>query len=143
MAKSGQYIPHKSQPLHLSGCTTCGGWYPLELKAEDSASTLVGQNSTQKPQALQRSTTMETRPFATSPPGWGRRIIPQLNCHYRLPRSQAGVTWVTKCSELGHREESTTGTGKSGRLGEFLPLTLAKSGSGLPAIMPPPLPSRP
>ncbi len=26
MAKSGQYIPHKSQPLHFSGCTTCGGW---------------------------------------------------------------------------------------------------------------------
>jgi hypothetical protein len=34
------------------------------LKAEESASTLVGQNSTQKPQALQRSTTIETRPFA-------------------------------------------------------------------------------
>jgi len=28
----------------------------LELKAEESASTLVGQNSTQKPQDLQRST---------------------------------------------------------------------------------------
>ena len=26
IAKSGQYIPHKSQPLHFSGCTTCGGW---------------------------------------------------------------------------------------------------------------------
>jgi hypothetical protein len=38
---------------------------PLELKAEERANTLVGQNSTQNPQALQRSTTMETRPFAT------------------------------------------------------------------------------
>jgi hypothetical protein len=58
MAKSGQYIPHKSQPLHFSGFTTCGGWYPLELNAEESAKTFVGQNSTQKPQALQRSTTI-------------------------------------------------------------------------------------
>jgi hypothetical protein len=29
----------------------------------------VGQNSTQNPQALQRSTTMETRPFAMETPG--------------------------------------------------------------------------
>ncbi len=68
MAKSGQYMPQRSQPLHFSGATTCGGWYPLELKAEESASTLVGQNSTQKPQALQRSTTIDTRPLATAPP---------------------------------------------------------------------------
>jgi len=68
MAKSGQYMPHRSQPLHFSGATTCGGWYPFELKAEESASTLVGQNSTQKPQALQRSTTIETRPLTTVPP---------------------------------------------------------------------------
>src|SRR5215831_9757349 len=65
-----EYMPHRSHPLHFSGATTCGGWYPLELEAEESASTLVGQNSTQKPQALQRSTTMETRPFATGPPLW-------------------------------------------------------------------------
>src|SRR5208282_5143024 len=26
MAKSGQYMPQRSQPLHFSGCTTCGGW---------------------------------------------------------------------------------------------------------------------
>src|SRR5208282_1892069 len=26
IAKSGQYIPHKSQPLHFSGWTTWGGW---------------------------------------------------------------------------------------------------------------------
>jgi len=68
MAKSGQYMPHKSQPLHLSGATTWGGWYPLELNAEESASTLVGQNSTQKPHALQRSTMMVTRPFANLHP---------------------------------------------------------------------------
>src|SRR4029077_7463654 len=74
---SGQYMPHRSQPLHFSGATTCGGWYPLELKAEESASTLVGQNSTQKPQALQRSTTMETRPFATGPPRWKCWALPK------------------------------------------------------------------
>src|SRR5579862_3914008 len=68
MAKSGQYMPHRSQPLHFSGATTWGGWYPFELKAEESARTLVGQNSTQKPHALQRSTTIETRPFATGSP---------------------------------------------------------------------------
>src|SRR5581483_9208278 len=71
MAKSGQYIPQRSQPLHFSGLTTCGGWYPFELKADESARTLVGQNSTQKPQDLQRSTTMSTRPFATRPPHAG------------------------------------------------------------------------
>ena len=26
MAKSGQYIPHRSQPLHFSAATTWGGW---------------------------------------------------------------------------------------------------------------------
>ena len=26
IAKSGQYMPQRSQPLHFSGCTTCGGW---------------------------------------------------------------------------------------------------------------------
>ena len=42
-----------------------GGWYPLELKAEDKARTFVGQNSTQNPQPLQRSTIIETEPFGT------------------------------------------------------------------------------
>ena len=68
MAKSGQYIPHRSQPLHFSGATTCGGWYPLELNAEESSSTFVGQNSTQKPHALHRSMTIETRPFGNQTP---------------------------------------------------------------------------
>jgi len=52
------------------------------LKAEDSASTLVGQNSTQKPQDLQRSTTMETRPFATQPPLAEWLITPEFNFDY-------------------------------------------------------------
>jgi hypothetical protein len=68
MAKSGQYIPQRSHPLHLSGFTACGGWYPFELKADDSDRTLAGQNSTQKPQALHRSTTIETDPRAMKPP---------------------------------------------------------------------------
>src|SRR5881275_2267416 len=66
MAKSGQNIPHISQPEHFSGSTACGGWYPLELKAEERASTCVGQNSTQNPQALHRSTWMETAPRGIS-----------------------------------------------------------------------------
>ena len=36
----------------------------MELKAEERASTLVGQNSTQKPQPLHRSTVIVTLPFA-------------------------------------------------------------------------------
>jgi hypothetical protein len=77
-------MPHKSHPLHFSGCTTCGGWYPFELKAEESDNTCVGQNSTQKPQALQRSTTIETRPFATRSPS--RSALPlrvsNVGCDY-------------------------------------------------------------
>src|ERR1700746_2455842 len=101
MAKSGQYMPHRSQPLHFSGATTCGGWYPFELKAEESARTLVGQNSTQKPQALQRSTMMETRPFATGPPR-GVLGTPETRRNYRGSMSQQGVTWVTDAGESGH-----------------------------------------
>src|SRR5581483_9811561 len=97
MAKSGQYMPHRSQPLHLSGATTCGGWYPLELNAEESARTLVGQNSTQKPQALQRSTMMWTLPFATfNPHGNGARALPSgssiMNPHVP-PRCDADHGW--------------------------------------------------
>jgi hypothetical protein len=62
MAKSGQYMPHSPQPLHFSGFTACGGWYPLELKAEERPNTLVGQNSTQIEQPLHRSTMTETAP---------------------------------------------------------------------------------
>ena len=63
-AKSGQYIPQRSQPLHFSEAMTCGGWYPLELNAEESESTLVGQNSTQNPHPLHRSTVIDTEPLA-------------------------------------------------------------------------------
>jgi len=38
------------------------------MKAEERAKTLVGQNSTQNPQALQRFSLIETRPLATDPP---------------------------------------------------------------------------
>jgi hypothetical protein len=48
----------------LSASTTCGGWYPVELKAEERARTWVGQNSTQNPHPLQRSTVMATKPLA-------------------------------------------------------------------------------
>jgi hypothetical protein len=52
------------------------------LKAEESASTLVGQNSTQNPHALQRSTTMETRPFAMETPGLSGRSFPETSTDY-------------------------------------------------------------
>ena len=105
MAKSGQYMPHKSHPLHFSGCTTWGGWYPLELKAEESASTCVGQNSTQKPQALQRSTTMETRPFATKAPSQEQRSLQLFNCggcDYAGKQAPEGVITITDYGEAEH-----------------------------------------
>ena len=96
MAKSGQYMPHRSQPLHFSGATTCGGWYPFELKAEESERTLVGQNSTQNPHALQRSTTIETRPLATEIPHVRERwALSKLLENYGLGLSHEGVTDVT------------------------------------------------
>src|SRR5581483_5571338 len=95
-------MPHRSQPLHFSGATTCGGWYPLELKADDSASTLVGQNSTQKPQDLQRSTMMETRPFATCTPHAPERFAAPELFHYRRSSSHQGVIDITNRCELGH-----------------------------------------
>jgi hypothetical protein len=42
----------------------------------------VGQNSTQKPQALQRSTTMETRPFAMDLHAEGGKNHHQLSRNY-------------------------------------------------------------
>src|SRR5512142_1588680 len=90
MAKSGQYIPHRSQPEHLSGATTCGGWYPLELYAELKARTFVGQNSTQNPQALQRSTTIETEPRAMDSPFGGTRSF----------GLKGG--WVEESGSIGH-----------------------------------------
>src|SRR5580765_7691124 len=98
-------MPHKSHPLHFSGCTTCGGWYPLELKADDSASTCVGQNSTQKPQALQRSTTIETRPFATRTPSSESRLLRCFNCggcDYAGEGRGDGVMAVTERGEEEH-----------------------------------------
>src|ERR1019366_9888899 len=73
MAKSGQYMPQRSQPLHFSAATTCGGWYPVELKAEESARTWVGQNSTQNPHPLQRSTVIATWPLAMGP-SWSSHV---------------------------------------------------------------------
>src|SRR6476619_730146 len=93
MAKSGQYMPHKSQPLHFSAAITCGGWYPRELKAEERASTLVGQNSTQKPHALQRSTMILTAPLA----------MPSLTNDYGICTSHQGVMPVTFEREAKHR----------------------------------------
>src|SRR5512146_1764991 len=83
MAKSGQYMPHKSQPEHLSAFTMCGGWYPLELYAELSARTLVGQNSTQNPQALHRSTTIDTEPRAIESP-FGRSALGTVHSGLRI-----------------------------------------------------------
>src|SRR5581483_3737053 len=100
MAKSGQYIPQRSQPLHFSGLTTCGGWYPRELNAEESARTLVGQNSTQKPHDLQRSTTIDTRPLATESSFPGVRTTPRLD--YPVRQSLWCVTSITGSCEGPH-----------------------------------------
>jgi hypothetical protein len=71
----------------------------LELNAEERANTLVGQNSTQKPQDLQRSTTIETRPFAT---GYLLRKISHPGCDYARANSQRSVTLITGGGEVKH-----------------------------------------
>jgi hypothetical protein len=55
----------------------------------------VGQNSTQKPQALQRSTTIRTAPFAT----------PSSNtcANYDRCGDRPGVTAITSVGEGKHR----------------------------------------
>ena len=55
MAKSGQSKVHRPQSEHASPSRTSGGWYPLELVCLDITKTERGQNSTQKPQPLHRS----------------------------------------------------------------------------------------
>jgi len=53
------------------------------LNAEESSNTCVGQNSTQKPHALQRSTTIETRPLAAT--GTPFRKYPVLRLEWNYP----------------------------------------------------------
>ncbi|SPF31584.1 hypothetical protein SBA1_100040 [Candidatus Sulfotelmatobacter kueseliae] len=74
----------------------------MELKADESASTCVGQNSTQKPQALQRSTTIETRPFATRTPSEKSNDYSEVRCDYAAEWGQVGVTAITDRSEEKH-----------------------------------------
>jgi hypothetical protein len=77
----------------------------LELKAEESARTFVGQNSTQNPHALQRSTTMETRPLATKNPHNGVSRTPVVQKELWFFLSQDGVTQVTESCEAGYKAE--------------------------------------
>jgi len=55
----------------------------LELNAEESAKTWVGQNSTQNPHPLQRSTEMEMKPLATG------ETLPECGKYARLQPLQA------------------------------------------------------
>ena len=57
----------------LIRCNNMRGMIALGIERGESARTLVGQNSTQNPHPLQRSTTTATEPRATSPPGGGGR----------------------------------------------------------------------
>ena len=50
------------QPLHISRETRTGGWYPLALYWSESFRASVGQNSTQNPHPLHRSTLITTDP---------------------------------------------------------------------------------
>jgi hypothetical protein len=74
----------------------------MELKAEESASTRVGQNSTQKPQALQRSTTIDTRPLATRAPSSVTTKFGCGGCDYGAKGRVQGVTQVTEQGEGEH-----------------------------------------
>src|SRR3982751_683160 len=84
-------MPHRSQPEHLSDATTCGAWYPFELNAGESASTLVGQNSTQNPHPLHRSTMIATEPFANGP-SWG--VTWHASCQSEFRGFIAGIEYV-------------------------------------------------
>jgi hypothetical protein len=80
----------------------------LALKAEESAKAFVGQNSTQKPQDLQRSTMIETRPLTTSFP------LPEDGAYgkdYADGVSQSGVTRVTGGGDL--RTKNSSGRNRS------------------------------
>jgi hypothetical protein len=77
----------------------------LELKADESARTLVGQNSTQKPQDLQRSTTISTRPFATKTPTCGSGWHFQDQNNYGEWTLQPGVTIITVGCEARYKEK--------------------------------------
>jgi hypothetical protein len=62
IAKSGQYIPHISQPTQAYGFTACGGWYPLLLNLSENSSTAAGQKAIQNPQPLHNSSFISTVP---------------------------------------------------------------------------------
>jgi hypothetical protein len=62
IAKSGQYMPHRSQPVQASGFTACGGWYPLLLNLSEDSSTADGQKAIQNPQPLHNSALIATVP---------------------------------------------------------------------------------
>ena len=66
----------------------------------------MGQNSTQKPHDLQRSTTMSTRPFATSPPRAGVIGHSKRHKHYGEAKLQPGVTVITLGCEVGYKEKA-------------------------------------
>ena len=63
IAKSGQTIPHRLQPVQRSASTKAGGWYPLALSLPSATRTWTGQNSIQKPQPLHHSSLTYTRPW--------------------------------------------------------------------------------
>ena len=63
----------------------------------------MGQNSIQKPQDLQRSTTIETRPFATGPHNQERLGTPENRVYYAFLRVRRDVMIVTSASEKEHK----------------------------------------
>jgi hypothetical protein len=62
----------------------------------------VGQNSTQKPQALQRSTTIDTRPLATRAPGSVTTKFDCGGCDYGANSRVQGASGVTEQGEGEH-----------------------------------------
>jgi hypothetical protein len=65
MAKSGQSNAHNPQSAHWELSVISGGWYPLGLVRFDITNTPRGQNSTQNPQPLQRSSIIWMMPQGT------------------------------------------------------------------------------
>jgi hypothetical protein len=72
MAKSGHKSAQSPQSAQIVPSMISGGWYPLALVRSDMISTLRGQNSTQNPQPLHRSSRMWMTPWETGRRFWSR-----------------------------------------------------------------------
>ena len=112
MAKSGQSNVHSPQSEHASPSTTSGGWYPFELVCLDMTNTERGQNSTQKPQPLQRSSMIWRIPCGIRIWSWSNGWRQNFMIAPKLLMRASEELLVSPCSAVGkmpvvHMENET------------------------------------